>query len=154
PGGTTCRGTGPSGGAAPGGGAARAGWRCGPGRGRSAPRPARGLGPGPAPGDTAGRGATVPALGLARLLAATRGEIAIRVCRAAEALGLATVAVAPGDDAASLHLRRADAAHTLPGRGAAAYLDVAAVVEAAVATGCDALHPGYGFLSERADLAR
>ncbi len=92
--------------------------------------------------------------GIERLLVANRGEIAIRVSRAAHTLGISTAAVAPADDAASLHLRRADVAHTLPGRGAAAYLDVAAVIEAAKVTNSDAVHPGYGFLSERADLAQ
>jgi acetyl/propionyl-CoA carboxylase alpha subunit len=95
----------------------------------------------------------VGARGIERLLVANRGEIAVRVCRAADVLGIETVAVAPADDAGALHLRRATAAHTLPGRGAAAYLDALALVAAAQATGCDAVHPGYGFLSERAHFA-
>lgn len=90
---------------------------------------------------------------ISRLMIANRGEVAIRVHRAAKALGIATVAVAPEDDQDSLHVERADASVTLPGRGAAAYLDVAAIVGAAVAEGCDAVHPGYGFLSENAELA-
>ncbi|MGE3359478.1 MAG: biotin carboxylase N-terminal domain-containing protein, partial [Acidimicrobiia bacterium] len=88
-----------------------------------------------------------------RVLVANRGEIAIRVFRTAQALGMGTVAVAPEDDAGALHLRRADQTVTLPGRGAAAYLDAAAVVAACGQAGADALHPGYGFLSERAALA-
>jgi len=89
-----------------------------------------------------------------KLLIANRGEIAIRIARAAGDIGLATVAIHPADDALSLHVRAADEAHEIPGRGARAYLDIEAVVAAARATGCDALHPGYGFLSENAALAR
>lgn len=89
-----------------------------------------------------------------RLLIANRGEISIRIARAAGETGLATVAIYPAADALSLHVRAADAAHEIPGRGARAYLDIEAVVAAAKATGCDALHPGYGFLSENTLLAR
>src|SRR3982074_309726 len=89
-----------------------------------------------------------------KLLIANRGEIAIRIARAASETGLATVAIYPADDALSLHVRGADAAHEIPGRGARAYLDIEAVIAAAKATGCDALHPGYGFLSENSALAR
>ena len=89
-----------------------------------------------------------------KLLIANRGEIAIRIARAAGDAGLATVAIYSADDAQSLHVRAADAAHEIPGRGARAYLDIEAVISAAKATGCDAVHPGYGFLSENATLAR
>ncbi|PRY48522.1 biotin-dependent enzyme [Geodermatophilus tzadiensis] len=89
-----------------------------------------------------------------RLLVANRGDVAVRVLRTAAALGLATVAVAPEDDAGALHVRRADAWVRLPGAGPAAYLDVAAVVGAAREAGADALHPGWGFLAESPDLAR
>src|SRR6267154_2352495 len=89
-----------------------------------------------------------------KLLIANRGEIAIRIARAAGGTGLATVAIYPADDAQSLHIRATDAAHEIPGRGARAYLDIEAVIAAAKVTGCDALHPGYGFLSENAVLAR
>lgn len=89
-----------------------------------------------------------------KLLIANRGEIAIRIARAAAESGLTTVAIHPADDAASLHVRIADQAEQIPGRGARAYLDIEAVIAAAKAAGCDALHPGYGFLSENADLAR
>ncbi len=89
-----------------------------------------------------------------KLLIANRGEIAIRIARAAGDAGLATVAIYSADDAQSMHVRAADAAFEIPGRGARAYLDIEAVISAAKATGCDAVHPGYGFLSENATLAR
>jgi acetyl/propionyl-CoA carboxylase alpha subunit len=89
-----------------------------------------------------------------KLLIANRGEIAIRIARAAAEAGLPTVAIHSQDDAASLHVRQADQARALPGSGARAYLDISAVIAAAQATGCDALHPGYGFLSENPELAR
>ncbi len=88
------------------------------------------------------------------VLIANRGEVAIRIGRACAALGLRSVAVFATDDAASLHVRRADASHALPGRGEAAYLDVAAIIHAARQTGCDAVHPGDGCLSEDAAFAR
>jgi len=90
---------------------------------------------------------------LKKLLIANRGEIALRIVRAARDLGIATVALHAQDDAGSPHLALADEAFALAGSGPAAYLDIAAVVAAATATGCDAVHPGYGFLSERADFA-
>lgn len=89
-----------------------------------------------------------------KLLIANRGEIAIRIARAAADAGLATVAIYPADDALSLHVRAADKACEIPGRGARAYLDIEGVISAAKSAGCDALHPGYGFLSENAVLAR
>jgi acetyl/propionyl-CoA carboxylase alpha subunit len=89
-----------------------------------------------------------------KLLIANRGEIAIRIARAAGDAGLATVAIHSADDAQSMHIRAADAACEIPGRGARAYLDIEAVISAAKATECDAIHPGYGFLSENATLAR
>ena len=88
------------------------------------------------------------------LLIANRGEIAIRIARAAADLGLRAVAVHSEDDADSLHNRVADEARALAGSGAAAYLDEEAIVRAAKAAGCDAIHPGYGFLAERASFAR
>ncbi|MFF5986688.1 acetyl-CoA carboxylase family protein [Prauserella flavalba] len=90
----------------------------------------------------------------AKLLVANRGEIAVRIMGTAAALGIRTVAVHPEDDAACAHRVRADEAVPLPGTGAAAYLDVEQIVAAAVRTGCDILHPGYGFLSENPALAR
>ena len=89
-----------------------------------------------------------------RLLIANRGEIAIRIARAAESLSLAAVMAFAEDDARSLHVKAADQAIALPGAGPGAYLDIAAVIAAAQSSGCDAIHPGYGFLSENAAFAR
>ena len=91
---------------------------------------------------------------IASILIANRGEIAIRIARAASDLGRRTVAVWSEDDADSLHRRMADEAHPLAGKGPSAYLDMDAVIRAAIDSGCDAVHPGYGFLSERAEFAR
>src|SRR3954447_5227040 len=88
------------------------------------------------------------------LLVANRGEIAVRVLRTATQLGYVTATLHSSDDEPALHVRLADRAVALPGAGPAAYLDVPAVVEAAVTAGADLLHPGYGFLSENAELAR
>src|SRR3984957_19492720 len=87
------------------------------------------------------------------LLVANRGEIAIRIMRAAAELGIRTLAIYSEDDAASLHTRKADAARALHWAVAAAYLDLEQIIEIAKATGCDAIHPGYGFLSENAKFA-
>ena len=88
-----------------------------------------------------------------KLLVANRGEIAIRLMRAAAELGIPTVAIYPDDDAGSLHTGKADEAVALRGSGTAAYLDIEQIVAVAKETGCDALHPGYGFLAENAELA-
>jgi acetyl/propionyl-CoA carboxylase alpha subunit/acetyl-CoA carboxylase carboxyltransferase component len=82
------------------------------------------------------------------LLVANRGEIAIRIARAARELGLHVVMVHSVDDDRARHLDFGDERHALPGRGAAGYLDIEALVSAARETGCDLVHPGYGFLSE------
>ncbi len=83
------------------------------------------------------------------LLIANRGEIAVRVIRTARSLGIRTVAIFTGLDAHAPHVRAADEAVPVAG-----YLDVEAVVSAARQVGADAIHPGYGFLSERAAFAR
>lgn len=88
-----------------------------------------------------------------KLLVANRGEIAIRIARAAGELGIRTLAVFSEDDARSLHVSSADAAWALKGSGPSAYLDIAQLVSVALEHGCDAVHPGYGFLSESASFA-
>jgi acetyl/propionyl-CoA carboxylase alpha subunit len=88
------------------------------------------------------------------LLIANRGEIAIRIARAAAEMGIRTVAVYSDDDAQALHTRKADEARPLAGLGAAAYLDAEQMLRVAREAGCDAIHPGYGFMSESAAFAR
>jgi len=93
--------------------------------------------------------------GFRRVLVANRGEIAARVIRTCRRLGIETVLTVSDADAASLPARLADKVAAIgPPPAAASYLDVDAVVGAAVAVGADAIHPGYGFLSENARLAR
>ncbi|RMX05809.1 carbamoyl-phosphate synthase large subunit [Corticibacter populi] len=89
-----------------------------------------------------------------RVLIANRGEIALRLLRALQDLDIATVVVYAGDDAQALHVRLADTAVALDASGPQAYLDGAALLAVAQAQDCDAIHPGYGFLSERADFAQ
>ncbi|MFL6751649.1 MAG: biotin carboxylase N-terminal domain-containing protein, partial [Sphingomicrobium sp.] len=88
-----------------------------------------------------------------KLLIANRGEVALRIARAAADLGLASVAVHAADDAHAPHVRAAGESLALDATGPAAYLDIPRLIAIARSTGCDAVPPGYGFLSERADFA-
>ncbi len=90
-----------------------------------------------------------------KILVANRGEIAVRIIRSAKSLGYRTVAVYSEADAGAPHVALADEAVPIgPSPVAASYLDPARLLKAAAATGADAVHPGYGFLSENADFAR
>ena len=92
---------------------------------------------------------------ITKLLIANRGEIACRIMRTAKAMGVATVAVYSDADAKALHVRSADeAVHIGPSPAAESYLVGAKIIAAAKQTGADAIHPGYGFLSENADFAQ
>ncbi|HET6182790.1 MAG TPA: carboxyl transferase domain-containing protein [Acetobacteraceae bacterium] len=102
--------------------------------------------------DARGRGQTN--MRIKRLLIANRGEVAIRIARTAAELGMTSVAIYSEDDRRALHTRLADEAVALQGSGPAAYLDAAQIVARATAAGCEAVHPGYGFLSENAGFAR
>ena len=88
-----------------------------------------------------------------RVLIANRGEISIRIARAVAELGMTSIAVFSEDDADSLHVQKADESVALPGSGARAYLDIDSVIAVADRASADAIHPGYGFLSENADFA-
>ena len=93
-------------------------------------------------------------MGLRRLFVANRGEIALRIVRAAKALGIESVLAVSAADRDSLAAQETDRVVVIgPAPARASYLDARLLVHAALATGCDALHPGYGFLSERAEFA-
>ena len=90
-----------------------------------------------------------------KILIANRGEIACRIMRTAKRMGLSTVAVYSDADRDALHVERADEAVRIgPAAAAESYLSIAAILAAARETGADAVHPGYGFLSERAGLRK
>jgi len=90
-----------------------------------------------------------------KVLIANRGEIALRVIRACREMGIDTVAVYSQADAESLHVKLADEAYCIgPPQSARSYLHIPAIISTAVVTGADAIHPGYGFLSENSNFAQ
>jgi acetyl/propionyl-CoA carboxylase alpha subunit/acetyl-CoA carboxylase carboxyltransferase component len=89
-----------------------------------------------------------------KLLIANRGEIAIRIARAASEMDIETVAIFSTDDHCSLHIKAADSAFQLSGEGAFAYLNMENIIAVAVRAGCDTVAPGYGFLSESGKFAQ
>ncbi len=89
-----------------------------------------------------------------KILIANRGEIALRILRAAKELGIATVAVHSTADADAMHVRLADESVCIgPPAARDSYLNIASLIAACEITGADAVHPGYGFLSENARFA-
>ncbi len=89
-----------------------------------------------------------------KILIANRGEIAVRIVRACAEMGIRSAAVYAEPDRYALHVKKADEAYSLGPESVAGYLNAHRLVNLAIAAGCDALHPGYGFLSESPELAR
>jgi pyruvate carboxylase subunit A len=92
-------------------------------------------------------------MAIRKLLIANRGEIAVRIARACRELGIRSVAIYSEADEYSLHVKKADESYQISKDPLSGYLNPHHIVNMAVETGCDALHPGYGFLSENAELA-
>ncbi|MGE3502955.1 MAG: acetyl-CoA carboxylase biotin carboxylase subunit [Porticoccaceae bacterium] len=90
---------------------------------------------------------------LRKILIANRGEIAVRIIRACAEMGIRSVAIYADADRHALHVKKADEAHSIGADPVAGYLDIHRIVNLAAQTGCDAIHPGYGFLSENGDFA-
>lgn len=88
-----------------------------------------------------------------KILVANRGEIAVRIVRACSEMGIKSVAIYTDADRRALHVKKADEAYNLGSEPVAGYLNAHNIVNIATAAGCDALHPGYGFLSENPELA-
>ena len=89
-----------------------------------------------------------------KILIANRGEIAIRISRAASELGIQTVSIYSDEDSESLHTRVSDESFSLNQSGVPAYLNIEKIIELAQQSNCDAIHPGYGFLAENSEFAQ
>src|SRR5512134_2577781 len=90
---------------------------------------------------------------ITKILVANRGEIAVRIVRACSEMGIKSVAIYTDADRHALHVKKADEAYNLGAEPVAGYLHAHNIVNVSVTSGCDALHPGYGFLSENPELA-
>ncbi len=93
-------------------------------------------------------------MAISKVLIVNRGEIAIRITSACAELDITSVAIFAEDDAGALHVRKADESVALTGVGVSAYLDIPQIIKAAQQHQCDAIHPGYGFLSESSEFAQ
>ncbi|WP_446809639.1 acetyl-CoA carboxylase biotin carboxylase subunit [Methylomonas sp. 2BW1-5-20] len=91
---------------------------------------------------------------LRKILIANRGEIAVRIIRACAEMGIRSAAIYSEADRFALHVKKADESHYIGSEPLAGYLNIYSLVDLALRTGCDAIHPGYGFLSENAQFAR